>query len=173
MKEKQVETSEKEDLLSSIKEQINSFDNKAEILLAVIGVLFGLSITAITSLDQVSDAAKGSGYFIWFLVFASLFAASSIFSVTLTLLVIYPRKKKKPTEFDSCYYMDIAMNHERFSQAIKDPIDNDSSVERQIIANADVCAKKHKFFAASVWSLVPFAVFLLLELSFFVFLVIF
>jgi hypothetical protein len=167
MKKEKSNIEAKDDILANIRSQIESFDHKAEILLAVIGVLFGLSITAITSLSQLSEGTKKSGYFTYFLVFAALFAVSSVLSIVLTLLVIYPRKKNSQS-FDSCYYLDIANNHERFAQSIKDLTYNDASAERQIVANADICAKKHRCFVASIWSLIPFSVFLILELVFFV-----
>ncbi|OPZ24649.1 MAG: hypothetical protein BWZ03_00008 [bacterium ADurb.BinA186] len=166
----QVQPLNKEDILASIKEQIQSFDNKAEILLAVIGILFGLSITALTSLDKIDTDDQNSPWFIVFLLAAGLFAISSIVAVVLALLVIYPRKKKSP-DFDVCYYWDISNNHGLFLEKIDNSEETEPSLKRQICSNADVCTEKHRYLVVTIWSLIPFSVFLILELVCFVFLI--
>lgn len=99
---------EKKEILQGIQSQIGSFDNKASIFLAAVGIVFALSSSFLEIFHsewyiQLEDGVyKGwyKGLFISFIII-------SFFIVLSFILVLRPRKKTINKNYAN-YYKDIA-----------------------------------------------------------------
>lgn len=147
-------TIEENEILCNIKEQIAAFDNKANILITILGIIFALSFSAI-------DLFISNTYCWWVYLFFSLYLLSLIVSISLSLCVIIPRERKKskhPFNKSCTYYGDLKdMSEEEFNNACV--------VEthfEQIKTNANIAWRKHKFIKATIKSLIPVGVFFII-----------
>lgn len=140
--------------LETIYSQISSFDQKASILLSVLGILFGLSITL---MDYVKTAEGDIRKFP--LILLLCFWASISLSIFFSILVIIPRKKSK--EFvgkGSLYYY-----HDLVTMSLKDFLllcENSMSIDTlycQIKEISKICKIKHKMLILSILFLIPTA----------------
>lgn len=99
------------EILTGILNQINSFDSKAGILISVIGIVFGLSLSLLSYISNYPNhSAKRAFYAIIFV----LFVISSITAIAFSALVIIPRTSKEKKN-NVNYYMDLCeMDYELF-----------------------------------------------------------
>ena len=159
-----------EKAILSIQEQINKFDNKANSLIAIVGIVFALSLGILETFNQFKEVDITASMYVqlyWLIALTVLYFIIFAVEMIFLILVIYPRKKKKgATSID--YYIDAA-------KLSKDDIKNvitaseDSELEadvEQISTNAKICSSKHKYLVVAIWLLVPlflimFATFLL------------
>lgn len=152
MNEEKTNINENE-ILISIKEQIVSFDNKASILITVLGIIFALSFSTI-------DLLVTNNYNWWVYLFFGLYMLCLIISICLSLCVIMPRgrKKSRPKSIvsKSCtYYGDLKdMAADEFdSIALKE-----TNFE-QIRTNSLIAWKKQQFVRVTIFSLIPVCLF--------------
>ena len=147
-------------ILEGVLNQINSFDSKAGILISIMGIVFGLSLTL---LEFLKSGELESCQYIAFSIIYSLFVASMILSILFSVLVIVPRERNKNASRNNVnYYMDLSeMEHSDFKENCKkfnDP--NDLAFFNQIKTNALICTKKHKFLKFSIIAMIPAALFM-------------
>lgn len=140
---------------------IERFDNKASILSAVVGIVFGLSLNFLDLFGKVKEN-QSETKFILLIIFSSLYFISFIITIAFLLSVIYPRKKKTGAK-NIIYYGDVAnMTDNELEKGIKEFNDNEENyfVKNQLKVNSYICMKKHKCFVRAVWSLIPMFAFM-------------
>lgn len=145
----------------NIQSIIERFDNKASILTAVVGIVFGLSLNFLDLFNALKIESNNTK-FILLIIFTSFYFVSFILTISFLLAVIYPRRKKTGAK-NIIYYGDVAnMTDEELEKNINEFSNNEenSFVKNQLKVNSDVCMKKHKFFVKAVWSLIPLFVFM-------------
>jgi len=145
-------TAEKHELLCGIKDQITAFDNKANILITVLGIIFALSFSAINLLVE-------NDYGWWVYLFFGLYMLCLILSISLSLCVMTPRCRKKSKNgivSKSCtYYGDLKdMSEEEFNNSCA----KDTHFE-QIKTTSRIAWRKHRFVRATIFSLIPLGIF--------------
>ena len=146
------------EILNGVLAQIHSFDSKAGILISVIGIVFGLSLTLLGSFKEFKDCLpKLSAFAIVYL----LFVMSSLSAIVFSVLVILPRGSKEKKN-NVNYYMDLCeMDYCDFKNNSKSFYTDESIFFNQIQTNAKICKKKHKFLRLSIMSMIPCGVFVL------------
>lgn len=142
----------KGEILSGIKEQIAAFDNKASILIAVLGIVFAFSFGVIELF--ITDSF---GW--WIYLFYSLYLLSLAISIVLSLSVIIPRERKKsitPYSKSCTYYGDLKeITENEFIESLT----KETHFE-QIQTTSKIAWRKHKFIRASIFSLIAVGAFL-------------
>ena len=151
-------------ILQNIYTQINSFDNKASILISVIGILFGLSFSFLNVLDKVItnennlELSVKMGEYIIFSITYVYSIANAILSIFFALLVIIPRKHNRDEKYIN-YYNDLKnMSYEDFLKKGDEFVFNNKKLFEQININSKICSKKHFYLKASIISLGPYAI---------------
>lgn len=144
--------------LSSIQQQIEKFDNKANILISVIGIIFAISLSMLEVFSGIKETDKCK--YIWLLVISILYFASFAFEMIFLLAIIYPRKKKDKTKIAVGYYLDSAnLTNDEIKQYLT--IDNtENEILNQISTNAKICRRKHIFTKLAIWTLIPLFLFM-------------
>ena len=148
---------EEENILDSIYSQISSFDNKASILVSIVGIVFALILNFLDvfsgeSFNTIETNVKITYYFL-FILFC-LVALLTIFSF---IMVIFPRKHKDAIHAPN-YYRNIAQtDEEQYKQDLDKYLDTDDIIIKQIKINADICNKKHFWLKVGIILLIPFA----------------
>ncbi len=138
-----------------IKEQIDKFDSKANILIAIVGIIFAISLNI---LDIFQDLQFEPVTYILLLIFTVLYFISFILEMIFLIMVIYPRRKKNQDKKALSYYLDVAtmtddeLNSSFGSQYCYAEID-------QLKINAKICSLKHKFLVSAIWTLIPLFLF--------------
>lgn len=141
------------ELLDGITNQISSFDNKAGILISVVGILFAFSFSVL----EVFTYVKSHNMFVCLSVFYCAFVVSTFVTIFLAVMVIVPRVNKLD-KVNVNYYRDIVeMNYESFSVNRDNFFTKDDVLFSQIKMNSTICNRKHKFLLASLVSLIPLA----------------
>lgn len=149
-------------ILEGVLNQINSFDSKAGILISIMSIVFGLSLTLLEFLK--SDELSSCQY-IAFSIFYFAFMVSMIISIFFSVLVIIPRERKKNASKDNInYYMDLSEmefndfieNSKKFSNI------DDRTFFNQIKTNANICTRKHKFLRLSIFAMIPAALLMII-----------
>ncbi len=141
--------------ISVIKEQINNFDNKASILIAIVSVVFTLSLNILDYVEKVRLALPNN-----LVKYIALLASFSLYCVAFSLLiiflvlVIYPRKNRLSNQKSAHYYMDVSkMSQNEIASTIAENSEKTDIEQLQITAK--ICAKKHKFIVCAIWTLIP------------------
>lgn len=154
------------EILAGILNQINSFDSKAGMLISVIGIVFGLSLSL---LSYISNYPDYSTKHVFYSIIFVLFVISSITAITFSVLVIIPRTSKEKKN-NVNYYMDLCeMDYELFKYNSSNFYNDESIFFNQIKTNAIICKKKHKFLRLSILSLIPTCTFLLILIAMVIF----
>lgn len=131
--------------LDSVKMQILAFDNKASIIVSILGIVFGLSFTAI---DLIGDSIISKILYLLLLLFL-------ITGIILSILVIIPRRKKEQSTFHShTYYLDLNKigDFDNYEKAVNTKTESEFE---QVLANSRICTYKHILLKASIVSLIP------------------
>lgn len=140
-----------------IKEQIDKFDNKANILIAMVGIVFAISLS-ILDVFRVFETITAS--YILLLIFTSLYFISFCLEMFFLIMVIYPRRKKNKDKRSLSYYIDVSsMTDEEIYMCI-DSKEYSSEID-QLKINAKICTIKHKFLVNAIWTLIPLFLFVL------------
>lgn len=145
-------------VLNNVQETIKKFDNKAGILVSVIGIVFGLSIYFLDTLDkilnlklkEIADEIISFRYCCFSIVYL-IFLIVAILTIIFALLIFYPRKSPKNIDKNNInYYYDLEkMNHIEFEKKNNWKKDEDV-VWKQIKINSHICVRKHQFLQASI-----------------------
>ena len=136
--------------------QISSFDSKASILISVLGIFFGLSISMLELIDFVCDLIG-----IISIIVLMLFWISLTLSILFSILVVMPRKRSKNNMVNKSltYYSDLEnMDLAEFTE-ISDKKKTIIVLFEQVKTNAQICTTKHKMFVISIKFLIPVAIF--------------
>ena len=137
--------------IKTIKYQIDKFDNKASILIAIIGIIFTISLSMLSILREIEPSTPS---YILLIVFTSLYFISFCLEMTGLILVIYPRQKRDKENQSLSYYKDVSsMTENEILNCLKSS-DCSSEID-QLKINAKICAKKHKFLVMAIWTLIP------------------
>ena len=150
---------EKKEILNGIYSQISSFDNKAGLLVSVLGIVFGLSLEFFEIFSRCSFLSCENIFLknLCYIVLC-LYCGSFIFSIVCFVGVIIPRTHHGKNN-NVNYYKDIcSMTAESFNSNIKEYCENDSIIDFQIFTNAQICNKKHLFLNLGIYGLIPFGV---------------
>ena len=146
--------------IAIVKEQINNFDNKANILIAIVSVVFTLSLSILDCVSEIKQVLPESmTEYILIIILFILYCISFSIDIIFLVLVVYPRKDKVQKTKSSHYYMHLAnMTDQEVVSALADNSEQSDVEQLQIVAK--ICAKKHKFIACSIWLLIPLFVLL-------------
>ena len=143
------------DLLETTKGQIRAFDNKAQVLLGVNGVLVGF-ITAEVSKAAEYGAAGMPKRLLAICVFLGLAFLASCASMAFALFVIHPQLRlKQPTS--KLFFCHLARDYKRdFTRASQELVNLQEpaaslDVGTQIQANAVICDVKSNRCRSSMW----------------------
>ncbi len=133
----------KKELLSDIKNQIVSFDNKASILITVNGFILAFT-TSFTNLLNPYKGINSQNYDLRFYISITvliLYFITLLISGGLFVAVIFPRKRNKSVSQSNNYYIDIAkIDYKDYKIDEEDNVDLNS----QIWMNSRICAIKHR-----------------------------
>lgn len=134
-----------------IKEQIDKFDNKANILIAIVSIVFAVSLSM---LDIFREFESITVSYILLLIFTSLYFISFGLEMFFLIMVIYPRRKKNKDKKSLSYYLDVSSMTDDEINACLENIDRSSEID-QLRINANICTRKHKFLVRAIWTLIP------------------
>ena len=144
--------------LELILNQITSFDNKASIIVSILGIVFALSFTVIEIISSKSNQIKPY-------IFSSflLFLVSIIATLTFSVLVLLPKNRKSKINHKSLtYYKDLKdITNDEYIRLFKENGDCGVSIE-QINQNARICSFKHLMLKISIVLMIPMVLFFLL-----------
>lgn len=140
-----------------IKEQIDKFDNKANILIAIVSIVFAVSLSM---LDIFREFESITISYILLLIFTSLYFISFCLEMIFLIMVIYPRGKKNKDKKSLSYYLDVSTMTNDEINACLENIDRSSEID-QLRINANICTRKHKFLVRAIWTLIPLFTFVL------------
>lgn len=144
--------------LELILNQITSFDNKASIIVSILGIVFALSFTVIEVISTKSDQIKPYIFssFLFFLV-------TIIAALTFSVLVLLPKNRKGNSDHKSLtYYKDLKdITSDEYIKLFKYNDDCGISIE-QINQNARICSFKHLMLKISIVLMIPMVLFFLL-----------
>lgn len=140
-----------------IKEQIDKFDNKANILIAIVSIVFAVSLSM---LDIFREFESITISYILLLIFTSLYFISFCLEMIFLIMVIYPRGKKNKDKKSLSYYLDVSTMTNDEINAYLENIDRSSEID-QLRINANICTRKHKFLVRAIGTLIPLFTFVL------------
>lgn len=143
--------------IAIIKEQIDKFDNKANILIAIVSIVFAISLSM---LDIFREFESITVSYILLLIFTSLYFISFCLEMIFLIMVIYPRRKKNKDKKSLSYYLDVSSMTDDEINACLENIDYSSEID-QLRINANICTRKHKFLVRAIWTLIPLFTFVL------------
>lgn len=137
--------------INIIKEQIDKFDNKANILIAIVSIVFAISLSM---LDILKNREAITISYILLLIFMSCYFISFGLEMFFLIMVIYPRRKKNKDKKSLSYYLDVSSMTDDEINACLENIDCSSEID-QLRINANICTRKHKFLVRAIWTLIP------------------
>lgn len=150
--------------LSSIQEQINKFDNKANSLITIVGIVFALSLGILDTFNQfvgIELTEELQYKFRLLILFSTLYFISFTVELVFLILVVYPRKKKEGQP-SLTYYADVAeLSKGQIKKLLQESEENSlATIIDQISINAKICKQKHRFLVIAIWCLIPLFVFM-------------
>ena len=146
---------EKQKILDNLYVQISSFDNKANIFITVIGIVFALSLSFLDIFKDCNFIKSSCEVKIYYYICFMLFVVNIIFSIFAFVMVIVPRKYKGK-KVNANYYKHIArMNVDDLKNEVNDYIKDEEQIINQIKINGDICNKKHNWTLTGMISLLP------------------
>ncbi len=152
-----MESKEKE-ILEGIQSQISSFDNKASILLSVVGIIFALTLSFLDVFHSDTFLLRENAFRIWYSIIFVVYIIVTIVLIASLVWVIIPRSKSKDmTKRYYNYYKDInEMSNEEFKKAILESNNNDDTLVDQIKMNSKICTHKHFCLKFGAIMFIPF-----------------
>lgn len=152
---------EKQKILDNIYLQISSFDNKANIFITVIGIVFALSLSFLDVFNECNFINASYYVKIYYYICFMSFVVNIILSIFSFVMVIVPRKYYGGN-INANYYKHIAkMSVKELKNKINDYIKDEEQIINQIKINGDICNKKHNWVMAGMISLLPCIIWLL------------
>ena len=141
--------------IAIVKEQIDKFDNKASILIAIVSIVFTLSLSILDFVNELKQSLTNSlAIYIHLIVFFSLYCIAFTVETIFLVLVIYPRKYRFQKNKSSHYYLNVAKMSE--IEIVSTLADNSEASDiEQLSITAKICAKKHRFIVCAIWTLIP------------------
>lgn len=139
-----------------IKEQIDRFDNKANILIAVVSIVFAISMSVVDAFPRLAtlqQTEKIDIKYILMTVFLCLYIISFVLEMFFLVSVIYPRKKRTNNK-STIYYYDVSKMDDNELIAKLECDDTIAEIE-QLKNNAQICYKKHRYIVHAIWTLIP------------------
>ena len=130
---------EKQKILDNLYLQISSFDNKANIFITVIGIVFALSLSFLDVFKDCNFINANDVIKIYYYICFMLFVVNIIFSIFAFVMAIVPRKYKGK-KINANYYRHIAkMNIVELRKEINSYIKDEEQIINQIKINGDIC----------------------------------
>ncbi|MCQ2799772.1 MAG: DUF5706 domain-containing protein [Bacilli bacterium] len=149
--------SDLENLLEGIKNQISTFDQKAGTLIPTIGIIYALLIDIITLFSSDPFVQSESKWKLWAYVFYFAMILFGVVSVTCFVAVIFPRKRQSDNEIHPDYYLDInELDKDDFDLKFSQFEKSEDVLEKQVLANANICSIKHTLLRSGIFALVPY-----------------
>lgn len=151
--------SEKKEILNGIYAQIGSFDNKAGLLISILGIVFGLSLDFFGIFSNCSFLCLENVLLkiVCYIAFG-IYCLSFLFSICSFVLVIIPRSHRIQKN-NVNYYKDIcSMSETEFEKNFNEYCESDSITTNQIFINSQICNKKHLFLKIGIYGLIPFGI---------------
>lgn len=146
---------DKQKILDNLYSQISSFDNKANIFITVIGIMFALSLTFLNIFGDDRFVNAKNGVKLYYNICFILFVINIIFSLFAFIMTIVPRKNNC-IEINANYYKHIAkMDINELTKEINDYIKDEEQIINQIKINGNICNKKHNWVMIGMISLCP------------------
>ena len=148
---------EKKEILQGVQNQIGSFDNKASIFLAAVGIVFALATSFMDVFhDQWYIDLNDEVFKNWYRGLFISFVAVSLIIIVAFILVLWPRKKTINKMYGN-YYDDIANSNRDDLNLMLDSFSKDDELLiDQIKINSDICKTKHKYLVCGIVLLLPF-----------------
>ena len=144
------------EILNGIQAQISSFDNKASILLSVVGIVFAIALSFLDVFHSDFFIKQINCFKIGYYIVFGAFILSTAVSIFSFAMVVLPRKHKPGTKYPN-YYKDIVkMTKNELETTLKDYAEKSDLVLDQIKINSEICKKKHKWIFAGIILLIPF-----------------
>ena len=153
-----------EEVFNGIQNQIGCFDNKAGLMLSIVGIVFALALSFLDVFHSDFYSTASSAFKTWYVVLFVALLAFTIGTIFCFILVIFPRKNRTGKQYPN-YYMDICkMEEKQLIHALSDYVKEDKMLIGQIKINARICKRKHEWFVRDSISLF-FFVLLIVALS--------
>ena len=152
----------KQDTLNGVQSQIGAFDNKASVLLSIVGIIFAFSLSFLDVFNEDYFACKTKCYKTTFSVLFILFVITTIASILCFIMVIIPRKHKGDKLYPN-YYRDIVkMNLDELDAKIKstEKEDEENFILEQISINSKICMTKHIWLIIGIIFMLSFLAFI-------------
>ena len=147
---------EKKEILNGLQSQIGSFDNKASILLSVVGIIFAIALSFLDVFHSDYFIEKYLCFKIGYYTLFGVFILATVASIFSFAMVILPRKHNREVKYPN-YYKDIVkMTQKDLERALEDYSNKNDLILDQIMINAEISEKKHKWLFVGIISLVPF-----------------
>ena len=149
---------DKKEILGQIQNQISVFDNKASILLSVVGIVFALSLSFLDVFHADFFISQSVVYRNWYYVLFSIFILSAIVSIGSLVFVIFPRKNNTGKKYPNYYYDISSMSKDELRARLSSQIDDvkDEYLLGQIMINSKICKRKNIAILIGIYSLIPF-----------------
>lgn len=164
-----MDRNEKKEILNGIQNQIASFDSKASIFIAAIGIVFAVVISLFDVFHSEWFSKASDSYQIWFKVLFCVFLLVTISLLLMFVLVLVPRKSFSQKKYGN-YYRDISLtNRNELDAMLHDYSMDDELLTDQIKINADICGRKHLFIFCGELLLMPFVLLITILILFCVF----
>ena len=151
------------DILEQIQSQISIFDNKASILLSVVGIMFALSLSFLDVFHAEFFINQSASYHKWYYVLFSMFILSAMVSIASLVSVIVPRKNNTGKKYPNYYYDIAGMTKEEITTMLFNTTNENKTSDSmlgQILINSRICKKKHIATQIGAFSLIPFVLFI-------------
>lgn len=154
-----MEDKEKE-ILDGVQAQISSFDNKASILLSVVGIIFALTLSFLDVFHSETYIYKEISFKVWYSAIFVIYIIVTVILIASLVLVIIPRNKSKNMKLKCFnYYKDInKMNVDDLKSAIEKSTCNDDVLIEQIKINSKICTMKHYCLKTGAIMFIPFII---------------
>lgn len=158
-------------ILDNVQGSIRAFDSKAGILISIIGIAFGLSLSFLdfySNLNILFSSCSITRHIydmrrITFSIIYSLYLLFGLGAIISSLFVFYPRKNNKNSpHINVNYYWDLTyMNIADYLNNKNIWLSDEKTVWDQIKRNSEICKTKHKFLIRSIILFILFLIFLI------------
>ena len=153
---------EEKEILDEVQSQISSFDNKASILLSVVGIIFALTLSILDVFHSSYFQSENMIFKVCYIIAFMSYIVVTAFLIICLLLVILPRKNKSTQKYPN-YFNDINnMTKEELNNAIKNYKKDSTLILDQIKINSSICARKQKWLKVGILFLIPFIILMVL-----------
>lgn len=149
--------------LSIVQRQIEKFDNKANSLIAILSIVFAISLSMINVFIEIASSEMTQKNFIKYIlliIFSILYFISFVCEMVFLISVIYPRRKKGSDIKSLTYYWDVASMKDEEIKKLADKKNDCTDTIDQLKINSGICVKKHKNLVKAIWIMVPLFVFM-------------